>query len=194
MFRLDFTDSSVTLFTKYNTIIAICQYPFSIKWWVFCCKEPTEPRAIMQLVHNPHMPHYRWHLTCLTNNGVIRQFSTHLFQPVDPISPPSKAHWRRLVPVCIPPTRHFNCTNSNKPMCLWWRRRVLPPRPVQSSIRIIKLYIIYTTLGLKSQVPYWHSSYRHKFFGKFNIFTYRNYAYFIEVHEIQDSRSSCFLI
>ena len=25
----------------------------------------------------------------LTNNGVIRQFSTHLFQPVDPISPPS---------------------------------------------------------------------------------------------------------
>ena len=46
----------------------------------------------MQLVRNPHMPHYRWHLTCLTNNGVIRQFSTHLFQPVDPISPPSEIH------------------------------------------------------------------------------------------------------
>ena len=28
--------------------------------------------------------------TKLTNNAVIRQFSTHLFQPVDPISPPSK--------------------------------------------------------------------------------------------------------
>ena len=126
--------------------------PTFIKWWVFCCKEPTEPRAIMQLVHNPHMPHYRWHLTCLTNYGVIRQFSTHLFQPVDPMSPPSKAHWRRLVPVCIPPTRHFNCTNSNKPMCLWWRRRVLPPRPVQSSIRIIKLYpICYHILGGESR-------------------------------------------
>jgi len=42
----------------------------------------------MQLVHNPHMPDYRWHLTCLTNNGVTRQFSTHLFQPVEPKSPP----------------------------------------------------------------------------------------------------------
>ena len=55
-------------------------------------KSFKKPRAIMQLVHNPHMPNYRWHLTCLTNNGVIRQFSTHLSLPVDPNSPPSKGH------------------------------------------------------------------------------------------------------
>jgi hypothetical protein len=36
-------------------------------------------------------------------------------------------------------------------MNLWWRRWVLPPSPVQLSIRIIKLYLIYTIQRLESQ-------------------------------------------
>ena len=54
-------------------------------------KSSKKPRVIMRLARNPHMPHYRWHLTCLTNNGVIRQFSTHLSQPVDPNIAPIKS-------------------------------------------------------------------------------------------------------
>jgi hypothetical protein len=55
----------------------------------------------------------------LTYNAVIRQFSTHPSLPVDPKSPP-KNIWD-LVEV-----------GASK------------PRPVQHSIRIIKLYYIYT--------------------------------------------------
>ena len=106
-------------------------------------KSSKKPRAIMQLVRNPHMPHYRWHLTCLTNNGVIRQFSTHLFQPVDPISPPSKAH--RILILDSEPLLVCSSTGiSTRPVCLWWRRGALPPGPVLYSIRIIKLHYIYT--------------------------------------------------
>jgi len=35
VFRLNFTNSSVTLYTEYNRLLSICQYLFWIKWKFF---------------------------------------------------------------------------------------------------------------------------------------------------------------
>jgi len=54
-------------------------------------KEPTEtPLTFTAYAASAIGAKLSFAFTNLTNNGVIRQFSTRLFQPVDPISPPSK--------------------------------------------------------------------------------------------------------
>jgi hypothetical protein len=43
---------------------------------------------------------------------------------------------------------------------LWWRRAVLPRRPVQFSVCFIKLYYIYTTSNINCQVLFWFILYK----------------------------------
>ena len=117
---------------------------------------PLKLSTIKQLVRNLQAQNYRLHLFVLTDNEVMRQFYSHIHLLVDPISPPSKTHQLIL------PSDQMMLTIVYKGMviyqliyqnlvCLWWRRWVLPPSPIQPSIRINKLYLIYIIQNIISQ-------------------------------------------
>ena len=122
---------------------------------------PLKLSTIKQLVRNLQAQNYRLHLFVLTDYEVMRQFYSHILLLVDPISPPSQTYqpilpfnqmkltivYQGMVTYSIG-LPIFICQHL---VCLWWRRWVLPPSPIQPSIRINKLYLIYIIQNIISQ-------------------------------------------
>ena len=134
--------------------------------------------------------------TCLTNNAVTRQFSTFLLHASRSYFAPLKKRLDKLFhPVKLyrhkysKPYRHvastylplvlrgssLSCPSNSSFSTLisfWWRRRVLHPRPVRFSIRIIELYIIYTISKRFCQSSFSRNS---------SFFTFKIYSLYMDV-------------